>query len=195
MTGRAELRTERLVLRRWRPEDREPFAALNADPEVMRWFPKLLNREESDALVDRIEAAFERDGFGFWAVEVPGGEPFIGFVGLGPVPFEAHFTPAVEIGWRLVRSAWGRGYATEAARRVLDASFHSFDLDEVVSYTVAGNRRSRRVMERLGMTRDPRDDFEHPLVEAGTALTWHVLYRLSRTGFAAGAPGAASPRG
>lgn len=175
-----ELRTERLVLRRWRPEDREPFAALNADPEVMRWYPKPLGREESDALVERIEEAIERDDFGLWAVEVPGVEPFVGYVGLAPVPFDAHFTPAIEIGWRLARHVWGRGYATEAAWRALELAFGALGLDEVVSFTAEGNLRSRRVMERLGMTRDPSDDFDHPLLDPGSPLSRHVLYRLSR---------------
>jgi ribosomal-protein-alanine N-acetyltransferase len=164
-------------LRRWRDSDREPFASLNADPAVMEHFPALLSREESDDMVDRIEAGFAADGFGLWAVEVAGGPPFIGFVGLAVPRFEAHFTPAVEVGWRLAREHWGRGYATEAARAALDYGFGTVGLEEVVSLTVPANTRSIAVMERLGMTRDPADDFDHPRLPEGHRLRRHVLYR------------------
>jgi ribosomal-protein-alanine N-acetyltransferase len=170
-----ELRTERLLLRGWGPGDREPFAALNADPEVMRFFPAPLNRAESDAFVDRMAVGFERDGFGLWAMAVDG--RFIGFTGLQRVSFEARFTPAVEIGWRLARSAWGRGYATEAARAALAFAFDTAGLDEVVSFTAVQNLRSQAVMRRLGMTTDPIDDFDHPRLEPGHPLRGHVLYR------------------
>jgi ribosomal-protein-alanine N-acetyltransferase len=177
----AELRTGRLVLRPWRPADRAPFAALNADPEVMRHFPAPLSRAESDALADLIEEWMARDGWGLWAVEVPGTRGgFIGFTGLARATFEAHFTPAVEIGWRLARSAWGHGYATEAAGAAAAFAFGTLGLEELVSFTAVGNERSRAVMRRLGMTHDPAEDFDHPLVAAGDPLRRHVLYRLPR---------------
>jgi ribosomal-protein-alanine N-acetyltransferase len=180
----SELRTDRLLLRRWRPADREPFAAMNADPEVMEHFPAPLTRAESDASVDRIETGFDRRGFGLWAVEVT--EPgelegrFIGFTGLSVPRFQAHFTPAVEIGWRLARPAWGHGYASEAARRALAAGFDDFGLPEVVSFTAVPNVRSQAVMRRIGMTHDPADDFDHPSLPPGHRLTRHVLYRIRR---------------
>jgi RimJ/RimL family protein N-acetyltransferase len=174
-----ELRTERLLLRRWRPQDRERFAAMNADPRVMEYFPALLSREESDAGVDRVEAHFAQRGFGLWAVELPGGAPFIGFIGLYTPAYEAHFTPCVEIGWRLAAEHWGRGYATEGARAALAFGFERVRLAEIVSLTVPANVRSRRVMEKLGMTHDEADDFDHPLVAHGHPLKRHVLYRIA----------------
>jgi ribosomal-protein-alanine N-acetyltransferase len=173
--------TERLLLRRWRDDDRAPFAALNADPEVMRHFPARLTREESDALVDRAEQHFERHGYGLWALERRDTGAFIGFTGLAVPRFEAHFTPAVEVGWRLARSAWGAGYASEAARAALAVGFGEAGLDEIVSFTVPANTRSRAVMARIGMTHDPRDDFDHPGLPEGHPLRPHVLYRIRRT--------------
>jgi ribosomal-protein-alanine N-acetyltransferase len=170
------IHTERLVLRQWRDEDRETFAALNADPIVMEHFPEKLSREQSDAFADRIEAGFAERGWGLWALEA-GGE-FIGYTGLQPVSFETHFTPAVEIGWRLARGAWGRGYASEAARAAAVFAFAELELDELVSFTVPENSRSRAVMERIGMTHDPADDFDHPKLPDGHPLQRHVLYRL-----------------
>jgi ribosomal-protein-alanine N-acetyltransferase len=180
VTPGPELRTERLLLRRWRESDRQPFAALNADPAVMEHFPAPLTRAESDAMVDRIEAAFERDGYGLWAVEPLETGRFVGFVGLNRVPYETPFTPAVEVGWRLAREAWGRGYASEAARAALGFAFTALGLDEIVSFTVPANLRSRAVMERIGMTRDVAGDFDHPRIAAGHRLRRHVLYRLSK---------------
>lgn len=174
----AELRTERLLLRRWREEDRGPFAMLNADPAVMEFFPAPLGRAESDELFERIEAGFERHGFGLWALELLESGEFLGFTGLAVPPFEAHFTPAVEVGWRLARPAWGRGYATEAGRAALAHGFGALGLEQVVSMTTVRNRRSRAVMERLGMTRDPAEDFEYPNLPPGDPLRPHVLYRL-----------------
>lgn len=175
-----ELRTPRLILRRWRPEDRAPFAAMNADPEVMRFFDRPLTREESDAAVDRFDAHFARYGFGFWALEVPGITPFAGFVGIAvPRLPDLPFLPAVEIGWRLSRPEWGKGYATEAARAALAAGFESVGLDEIVAYAVAGNLRSRAVMERIGMTHDPADDFVHSLTGEAPRRQF-VLYRIRR---------------
>jgi len=174
------LHTDRLVLRQWRPADREPFALLNADPEVMEHFPGTLSRAESDALADRIEALIEKDGYGLWAVELAGTGEFIGFTGLNRVGFEAHFVPAVEVGWRLARSAWGHGYASEAALRSLRFAFDDLGLDEVVSFTTRSNLRSQAVMERIGMRRDLDGDFEHPNVEEGSPLRMHVLWRIGR---------------
>jgi RimJ/RimL family protein N-acetyltransferase len=177
-------RTTRLVLRPWREGDREPFAQLNADPEVMRHFPRVLDRRESDTTAERVEAHFREHGFGPWAVEVQDGAPFIGFVGLLRVGFAAHFTPAVEILWRLARSSWGHGYATEAAREACRIGFAELRLPSIVAFTVPGNVRSRAVMERLGMTHDARDDFDHPELEEGDPLRRHVLYRLTAEGWA-----------
>lgn len=177
--GGPQLRTERLRLRRWRETDRAPFARLNADPEVMEYFPAPLTRHDSDLLVDRIEAGFDQHGFGLWAIEVAADRQFIGFTGLSVPRFDAHFTPAVEVGWRLARSAWGRGYATEAARAALEYGFARVGLPAIVSFTAAVNARSRRVMERLGMSRDPADDFDHPNLPPGHRLRPHVLYRIS----------------
>lgn len=175
-----DIETDRLLLRRWRAADREPFAALNADPVAMRFFPAALSRAESDAMVERIEAHFAEHGFGLWAVERRAEGDFIGFVGLGVVPFEAPFTPAVEIGWRLAPHAWGNGYATEAARDVVEHAFGRLAMSEIVSFTVPTNEPSLRVMERIGMTRDCAGDFLHPRVAAGHPLERHVLYRLRR---------------
>jgi len=175
-----ELRTHRLYLRRWRATDREPFATLNADARVMEHFPAPLSREESDALAARIESHFEQHGFGLWAVEVAGIVPFAGFVGVSIPRFEAHFSPCVEIGWRLDPKYWGRGYATEGGRAVVDFGFEQLRLSEIVSFTSPGNLRSRRVMERLGMTHNPADDFDHPSLPERHPLRRHVLYRLVR---------------
>jgi ribosomal-protein-alanine N-acetyltransferase len=174
----AMLETDRLLLRRWRPADREPFAALNADPEVMEHFPAPLRRRESDDLVARIEASFDERGYGPWALEVKETGAFIGYTGLMHQSFPAHFTPAVEVGWRLARAAWGHGYASEAARAALAYGFDEIGLDEIVSMTAVVNVRSQRVMERIGMTRDPADDFLHPNIPAGSAIEPHVLYRI-----------------
>lgn len=174
------LRTERLVLRAWTDADREPFAAMNADPQVMEFFPARLSREESDRLVDRIGEHVARHGFGLWAVEVAGGAPFIGFIGLSVPTFAAPFMPCVEIGWRLAAPHWGRGYAVEGARAALAYGFDTLGLAEIVSFTSTTNLRSQRVMERLGMRRDPAADFDHPRVAADSPLCRHVLYRLAR---------------
>jgi ribosomal-protein-alanine N-acetyltransferase len=174
------LRTNRLILRGWQPSDRRPFAALNADPAVMAHFPGVLTPPQSDALADRIEALFDRDGFGLWAVEVIGEAPFIGFVGLARPAFEAHFTPTVEVGWRLAAQHWGKGYATEAAAEALRCGFDDHGLAEIVSFTTPQNLRSRAVMERLGMTHRSADDFDHPRLLDDDRMRRHVLYRLSR---------------
>jgi ribosomal-protein-alanine N-acetyltransferase len=176
----SEFHTDRLLLRRWREDDSGPFAALNADPVAMEYFPAPLTPAESDALADRIESHFEDRGYGLWAVEIPGAAGFIGFVGLADVPADLPPAPGVEVGWRLAREHWGRGYATEAARAALHFAFGTLGLAEVVSFTAATNERSRRVMERLGMRHDPAGDFDHPRVAPGQPLRRHVLYRLSR---------------
>jgi RimJ/RimL family protein N-acetyltransferase len=173
------LTTRRLVLRHWCDADLEPFAALNADPRVMEYFPGTLTREESDALAARIRSRLESCDFGFWAVEVPAIEPFIGFVGLSVPRCETHFTPCVEIGWRLAHAHWGRGYATEAAAAALAYGLNDLRLAEIVSFTAVVNRRSQAVMQRLGMARAAGDDFLHPNLPAGHPLCPHVLYRIS----------------
>jgi RimJ/RimL family protein N-acetyltransferase len=173
-----ELRTERLLMRRWRTTDLEPFAASNADPQVMEHFPSTLTLEQSKASIERIEASFEANGYGFWAVELLGEGIFIGFLGLSPVEREMPFAPAVEIGWRLTHERWGHGYATEGARAVTRFAFKELRLAEIVAFTATGNLRSRRVMERLGMTRDAAEDFSHPSLAPEHPLAAHVLYRL-----------------
>lgn len=172
------LKTERLILRRWRASDREPFRAMNADPRVMEFFPSTLAAAESDALAERIERHFDAHGFGLFATELRATSSFIGFVGLTVPAFEATFTPCVEIGWRLAANVWGRGLATEAAREALRHGFGEAKLTEILSWTAVANIRSRRVMEKLGMTHDPADDFDHPRLPEGHPLRRHVLYRL-----------------
>jgi RimJ/RimL family protein N-acetyltransferase len=171
------LTTARLRLRDWRDSDLPAFARLNADPLVMAFMAKCLSREESDASVGRIREHFDRQGFGLWAVENIDGAEFIGFTGLSIPRFTASFTPCVEVGWRFAADQWGRGYATEAARACLAFGFDQLGLPEIVSFTTATNFRSRRVMERIGMTRDAANDFEHPSLPAGHPLRPHVLYR------------------
>ena len=173
-----ELRTERLLLRRWRETDRAPFAALNADPEVMRYFPRPITRLESDQLATMVDAHIEREGWGLWALEEQATCRFLGFTGLARPAFDASFTPAVEIGWRLSREAWGSGFATEAARAAAAFAFQELAIPELVSFTTEGNARSRAVMRRLGMRHDPAHDFDHPNVLEGP-LRRHVLYRLA----------------
>ncbi len=178
--------TERLILRRWRESDREPFAHMNADPRVMEFFPGVLTREQSDLAVARIEAHFARHGYGLYAAQLRETGAFIGFIGLAIPSFESHFTPCVEIGWRLAAAFWGCGLATEGAREIVRFAFDKLVLDELVSMTTLANVRSRRVMEKLGMKYDPRDDFDHPSLPAGHPLRQHVLYRLRRTDWQGG---------
>ncbi len=177
MSDTPTLTTDRLILRGWRDTDRAPFAALNADRAVMEHFPAPLTRAESDMMVDRALAFWAKRGFCWFAVQIQGG-PFIGFTGLHLQQFEAHFTPAVEIGWRLSRDSWGYGYATEAARAAITWGFAEKDLNSIVSFTVPANGRSRAVMHRLGMRHDPAEDFDHPNLPIGHPLRRHVLYRL-----------------
>ena len=172
-----ELRTSRLLLKQWVAADRVPFAKLNADAQVMEHFPALLSKKESDTMADRIEAHIEQHGWGLWAVEVSGVTPFAGFIGLVKPLFEAHFTPCTEVGWRLAVEFWGHGYASEGAAAALTFGLERLALPEIVSFTVPANLRSRRVMERIGMVRNPNDDFDHPGFPEGHLLRRHVLYR------------------
>jgi len=181
-----EMRTARLLLRPWRDDDLAAFAGLNADPEVRRWFASTLTREQSDALAAKIQGHIAAHGFGFWAVEVPGVAPFIGFVGLQHVNFAAPFAPAVETGWRLARAHWGQGYATEAAWAALAHGFGPLGLTEIVSFAVPGNRPSRRVMERVGLQHDPQGGFDYPEMPEGHPFRRMVLYRAKRDGAAPG---------
>ena len=178
------LTTERLILRQWQESDRDAFARLNADPVVREFFPRVQTREESDADAARVQKAIEERGWGFWAVEVRGGASFIGFVGLSIPGIETHFSPCVEIGWRLLKEHWGKGYVSEAAVECLRFGFEKLTLQEIVAFTVPLNLRSRAVMERIGMSRDPADDFDHPNLEPGHPLRRHVLYRMRRSDWA-----------
>jgi ribosomal-protein-alanine N-acetyltransferase len=178
MSTAVTLSNRRIRLRPWRGEDREAFAIINSDPRVMEFFASPLSRRESDAMIEDIQKHFNQHGFGLWALEVPDVAPLIGFAGLAVKTFPAPFTPCVEVGWRLAFEHWGRGYATEAARLALGYAFGTLALADVVSYTSVTNRRSRAVMERLGMRRDPAEDFDHPALPEGHPLQRHVLYRL-----------------
>jgi len=174
------IRTPRMILRPWRDEDNAPYAALNADPEVRRYWPATLSKEESDAQAARLQKHIEEHGFGFWAAEVLGLARFIGFVGLKPVEPDLPFAPAIEAGWRLARNYWGRGYATEGAQASLADGFGRLGLEEIVSYAVAVNTPSRRVMERIGMTHRPAEDFDHRDRKPNDPLRRYVVYRKRR---------------
>jgi RimJ/RimL family protein N-acetyltransferase len=178
MPAAPTLRTERLILRPWRDQDVAPFAALNADPEVMAEMGGPRHRADSEAAARRIREHFDTHGYGLWAAELPDVESFIGFIGLAIPGFEASFTPCVEIGWRLARAYWGQGYASEGARAALDFGFERLGLEEIVSFTTITNLRSRRVMERIGMIRRAEEDFDHPNLPEGHPLRRHVLYRI-----------------
>ena len=175
----AEIRTERLLLRQWRADDVPPFIANNADPRVMEFFPALLTEDESRAAAARIAAHFETHGYGAWVVEIPGVAPFAGVLGLFHLGFDAPFAPCVAVSWRLGARYWNQGYATEGARAALAFGFERLSLFEIVALTVPANVRSRRVMEKLGMSRDPADDFLHPGLPLGHPLRHHVLYRIA----------------
>ena len=180
-----ELETERLRLRQWRASDRAPFAQMNADPRVMEFFPARLDPAASDALAGRIEARIAERSWGLWAAELraPSGKAgdFIGFIGLQPPIAQLPCSPCVEVGWRLAQPYWGKGFATEGARAAIRFGFEKLGLDEIVSFTVPANRRSRAVMERLGMLEDKAGAFEHPSIAPGSPLRLHCLYRLSRS--------------
>jgi len=176
------LQTERTILRPWADSDLEPWVTLNGDERVMEFFPSTYTRDRAERSAALLRERLERDGYGWWVLEIKNGASFAGVIALQDVPFEAHFTPALEIGWRLQHDHWGHGYATEAARSALAFALSELQRDEVVAMTAAVNERSRRVMQRLGMTRDPDDDFEHPAVVAGHPIRPHVLYRIKRDG-------------
>jgi RimJ/RimL family protein N-acetyltransferase len=172
------LTTPRLILRHWRGADRAAFAAINADPRVMEFMPAPLTEAESNSLADRIESHFQQHGFGLCAVELRANNAFIGYVGLSVATFSSHFTPCVEIGWRLDSHYWGHGLATEAAQEIVRYALDVLRLKSLVSFTVPANTRSRRIMEKLHMTHNPVDDFDHPNLPEGHPLRRHVLYRL-----------------
>ena len=179
MTSADPISTPRLLLRRWTSDDLAPFAALNADPEVMEHFPATMSRAASDDFVaQRIAPHFEEHGYGLWAVDRTDRDEFIGFIGLMWQTFDAPFTPALEVGWRLARPHWGHGFATEGATAAISYGFSQKGIDEIVSMTAVVNARSIAVMERLGMQREPAEDFEHPRVPVGSPLRRHVLYRM-----------------
>ncbi|KYG64138.1 GNAT family acetyltransferase [Bdellovibrio bacteriovorus] len=172
------LETERLIIRRWKPEDLDSFAALCADPEVMEHFPATLSRQETQSLIDRMNTNHNKDGYSFMACELKSTGDFIGFVGLSYFTQETHFSPCVEVGWRLHKRFWGQGYAPEGAKAVIKYAFEVLKVPEVIAMTAVGNLNSRRVMEKIGMTYNPQDDFDHPKVEDGHRLKRHVLYRI-----------------
>jgi RimJ/RimL family protein N-acetyltransferase len=171
-----EIRTGRLLMRRWQEPDRDPYAALNADPEVMRHFPGLIARADSDAHIDRMEDYLGRHGYGLWALEVSG--QFIGYTGLAPMPDGVPGAGGMEVGWRLARAAWHHGYATEAARAAVGVAFDGLGLAEIWSMTAVSNEPSQAVMRRIGMT--PHSHFDHPRVPAGHPVRPHVAYHLDR---------------
>lgn len=174
------LETDRLILRTWQPNDIMPMAAINQDPKVMEYFPALQGLESTKQLIKKFTRHFEENGYTFYAVELKTDHTFIGFVGLAIANFEAHFTPATEIGWRIAAKYWGKGYATEAAKAVLQYAFTMLNLEEVVSFTAMDNTRSRRVMEKIVLYHNPTDDFNHPKLDKNSPLRRHVLYRLKK---------------
>lgn len=180
------LETERLVLRPWQPSDLEPFTAINQDPEVIRYLGPPMDRDAVAGLIARLSAHRDRHGFGYGAVEEKATGALVGMAGLSVPTWEAHFTPCVEVGWRLARAHWGKGYATEAARAWLEFGFQVLGLEEIVSMTVPDNARSQAVMRRIGMERDRAGDFDHPRVAPGDPLLRHVLYRIRRDTWARG---------
>jgi len=174
------LTTKRLILRTWQNSDLEPMTAINQDSNVMEYFPGLQNTDQTLQFINRIKQHQDDHGFSLYAIEIKNTGEFIGFAGLLIPSFEAHFTPAVEIGWRLASSHWNKGFATEAAKAVLNFAFTKLNLEKVVSFTVENNLRSRRVMEKIGMHYDPEDDFAHPKLDKTSPLCRHVLYRLTK---------------
>ncbi|PJE15814.1 GNAT family N-acetyltransferase [Legionella sp.] len=172
--------TDRIRLRTWQSSDQIPFAQMNADPQVMEHFPGILTENETEALILRINEHIRCHQFGLWAAELKETKEFIGFIGLSIPSFSTHFTPCVEIGWRLARQYWGKGLATEGAKAVLDYGFTQINLDEIVSFTATNNYRSRRVMEKIGLIRQEKDDFDNPKLALDHPLSKHVLYRLSQ---------------
>ncbi len=176
------IQTERLILRQWCEEDLEPFAMLNADTRVMEYFPAILSKQESDQMMKRMQTKINERGWGLWAVSLLADQKFIGFIGLNDIDqttLPTHFSPAVEVGWRLAYPFWGKGYATEGALACLKYGFETLNLKEIVSFTAVQNTRSRAVMERIGMHHNPQDDFDHPKLPKEHRLNRHVLYRLT----------------
>ncbi len=173
--------TERLILREWQDKDFEPFFALNQDVDVMRYFPNILSHQETVDLVNRIKHKFKANGYGLYACELKKSGQFIGFIGLNAPDFSAHFTPRVEVGWRVAKEFWGQGLAVEAAQRCLEIGFKQFGLDEIVSFTAKRNHNSQRVMQKLGMTNNETEDFQHPKLDPKHPLALHVLYRMPRS--------------
>ncbi len=179
------METSRLVIRQWQSTDYEPFSQMNQDPEVMQYFPKLLTPAESHAMIEKSITGLEQDKVGFWAVQSKDIGEFLGFVALAKVQFDCKFKGSIEIGWRLKKTAWGKGFASEGARKLLEYGFLTLGLPEIVSLTAKVNQRSWRVMERIGMRTNEADDFEHPKVALDSHLRPHVLYRLSKNEWAA----------
>lgn len=177
------IKTERLILRPWKKEDLKPFAMLNADKRVREYFPSLLTEKESDELALKIQKSIGEQGWGFWAASLIESDTFIGFIGLSPLDnsYPSHFAPGVEIGWRLAFDYWGKGFATEGAKACLEFGFNTLNLKEIVAFTAVENKRSRSVMEKLGMHHDPKDDFDHPKLPENHPLLRHVLYRIHRS--------------
>ena len=177
MESRIYIETERLYVRQWEEEDLHPFYKLNSSPKVMRFYPNLLSRKESDNFVCKASSQIDENGYSFWAIELKESSKLIGTMGIADVHFKEHFTPAVEIAWRLASQYWGFGYATEAAKAVFDYGYKELNLKEIVSFTVPENKRSIRVMEKIGLSRDPQRDFYHPKLPREHRLSRHVLYR------------------
>lgn len=177
------LETERLILREWRPEDREAFARMNADPMVMEFLPRIMDKDSSDKLMGRFTEHFKKYGYGPYAIELKETGEFVGFVGLRNVEFKSAFTPAVEIAWRLDYEYWGKGYATEAGRRVIEHAFKELKLPEIVAFTVYDNSRTMHIMEKLGMKRDEKGDFDYPTLPKGHPFGKFALYRLKAGDF------------
>lgn len=175
------IETSRLILRKWQNSDLDPFIAMGQDPLVMEYFPDLLTPEKSSAMINRIKAIYKENGFCFYACELKTSGDFIGFIGLSIPGFKAHFTPCVEIGWRLASQHWGKGYATEGALKCLEIGFKEFNLDEIVSIAVKNNYKSHNVMNKIGMQRDTNGDFLHPNFAPNHNLSPHILYRISKS--------------
>lgn len=186
MNKKSIIQTNRLILRQWQEDDFEPFYLLNSDPRVMEFFPSILTRDESDQMIKRMQTKIEERGWGWFAASLKDHDKFIGFIGMNfidEISFPTHFTPAVEVGWRLAYPFWKKGYATEGALACLNYGFNVLNLKEIVSFTAKQNIRSRAVMERIGMHYDPQDDFEHPKLPKGHELSKHVLYRMNSKEF------------
>jgi ribosomal-protein-alanine N-acetyltransferase len=177
------IETERLILRQWKESDRDVFAELNQNPENLLFFPNTLTRKQSDDFINKTIQLIDNNGYGLFAVELKETSEFIGFTGLATPSFEAHFTPCTEVGWRLHKNYWGKGYATEAAKSVLNFAFNKLYLGEVVSFTSLLNTPSINVMKRIGMTHDPSRDFEHPRIEKGHKLRPHTFYQIKKENF------------